>query len=94
MANTAEVLSTGQVLVTEITAQLVEVTVPSSPVLIEILTTGSQGTPITESSIGQLQDVTTVDAVDNSVLVFDATSNNWVGSDVFTVTSLTDGGNF
>jgi hypothetical protein len=92
MANTAEVLSTGQVLVTEITAQLVEVTVPSSPVLVEIVTAGPQGTVGAE--LGELQDVITVDAVDKSVLVFDATSHNWVGSDVFTVTSLTDGGNF
>jgi len=94
MANTAEVLSTGQVLVTEITAQLVEVTVPSSPVLVEIVTTGPQGASAAGALIGELQDVVTVDAVDNSVLVFDAASHNWVGSDLFTVTSLTDGGNF
>jgi hypothetical protein len=43
MATTVEVTSTGQVLVTQITEQAIEVQAPSSPLTVEVVTAGAQG---------------------------------------------------
>ena len=43
MANSVEITSTGQVLVTEIAEQVIEVQVPAAPVTVEVVTEGPQG---------------------------------------------------
>jgi hypothetical protein len=43
MANTVEVTSTGQVLVTQITEQVIEVQAPTTPLMVEVATAGPQG---------------------------------------------------
>lgn len=93
MDNTAEVLSTGQVLVTEVTAQAIEVTAPATPAVVEVATAGPQGAPYI-AYLAQLEDVNTTQAVDKSVLFYDAAAQSWVGNDVNTLITLTDGGGF
>jgi hypothetical protein len=97
MANTAEVLSPGQVLVTEVTAQAIEITASASPAVVEVTTAGPQGIqglPGNASPLSALPDVNTEAAVHNSVLFYDADSQLWVGNDVNTTVTLTDGGAF
>jgi hypothetical protein len=43
MANTVEVISTGQVVVTEIAEQAIELTTAAQPLLVEVQTAGPQG---------------------------------------------------
>lgn len=43
MANTVEVTATGQVLVTQITEQAIEVQTPTSPLTVEVVSAGAQG---------------------------------------------------
>ena len=90
MDNTAEILSTSQVLVTEVTAQVIEITTPASPAVVEVATVGPQAA----AYIGQLEDVNTTGRVDGSVLVYDEEESKWVGNNINTVVTLTDGGNF
>jgi len=93
MANTAEVLSTGQVLLTEVAAQVIEITTPSAPAVVEVVTEGPIGPPYI-TYLAQLDDVNTSERVGGSVLVYDEETSQWVGNDVNTVVTLTDGGNF
>lgn len=44
MANSVEVASTGQILVTEVAEQVIEVISPTAPLTVEVQTTGPQGT--------------------------------------------------
>lgn len=43
MANTVEVTSTGQVLVTQISEQVIEIQAPTTPLTVEVVTAGPQG---------------------------------------------------
>jgi hypothetical protein len=60
--------------------------------IVEIITAGPQGG--TGGQLAELQDVNTELAVDKSVLVYDAALAAWVGSDINTTVTLTDGGSF
>jgi hypothetical protein len=44
MANSVEVISTGQVVVTEVAEQAIELTTAAQPLLVEVQTAGPQGT--------------------------------------------------
>ncbi len=43
MANSIEVISTGQVIVTEVAEQAIEITTAAQPLLVEVQTAGPQG---------------------------------------------------
>ena len=43
MANSVEVISTGQVVVTEVAEQAIELTTAAQPLLVEVQTAGAQG---------------------------------------------------
>ena len=94
MANTVEVSSTGQVIVTEVAEQAVEVTSPTAPLTVEVQTAGPQGPAAPAYGLGDLTDVNTTAKVANSVLYYDPSTGTWLGNDINTVTTLTDGGNF
>ena len=100
MANTAAVVSTGQIIITEVAERVVEITTPGTPALVEIAVEGPkgiqgpQGIPGTAVPLGALPDVNLQTAVDNSILVYDATTQTWVGKEINTTVTLTDGGNF
>jgi hypothetical protein len=74
-------MANAQVVITEVGTQLVEV-----------VTAGPQG-PMS-GQLAELLDVNTELAVDKSVLVYDAALDAWVGSDINTTVTLTDGGSF
>lgn len=94
MANSVEVASTGQVVVTEVAEQVIEVISPTAPLTVEVQTAGPQGPPAPAYGLGDLTDVDTTGKVANSVLYYDAASGEWKGNDINTVITLTDGGNF
>lgn len=94
MANSVEVISTGQVIVTEVAEQAIEITTAAQPVLVEVQTAGPQGPEAPPYALGDLTDVNTTAKVANSVLYYDAASSTWKGDDINTVITLTDGGNF
>lgn len=95
MANSVEVSSTGQVIVTEVAEQAIELTTAARPLLVEVQTAGPQGPPISEVlNLGDLANVDESAKVANSVLYYDAATSQWKGDDVNTVVTLTDGGNF
>lgn len=99
MANTVEVTSTGQVLVTQISEQVIEIQAPTTPLTVEVVTAGPQG-PIGATgaagatTLAALTDVNTANKVDKSVLFYDVASSKWVGGDANTAVTLTDGGSF
>ena len=76
-------MANAQVVITEVGTQLVEV-----------VTAGPQGPTSGQLALAELQDVNTELAVDKSVLVYDAALDAWVGSDINTTVTLTDGGSF
>lgn len=43
MANTVHIASTGQILVTEVAEQVIEVQAPATPATVEVITAGPQG---------------------------------------------------
>lgn len=94
MANTVEVVSTGQVLVTQVTEQAIEVQAPGSPLVVEVVTAGPQGPAGDVATLGALNDVDTTQRVNKSVLYYDGDLSLWKGDDINTVISLTDGGSF
>ena len=94
MSNSVEVQSTGQVVITEISEQAIELTTAAQPLTVEVQTAGPQGPPAPPYALGDLTDVNATGKVANSVLYYDATSGKWKGDDINTVISLTDGGNF
>lgn len=94
MANGIEVTSTGQVVVTEVATQSVEVFTPAAPLTVEIHTQGPQGNAAPVYGLGELADVNTAGKVSNSVLFYDAAAGQWKGNDINTITSITDGGNY
>jgi hypothetical protein len=95
MANSVEVLSTGQVIVTEVAEQVIELTTAAQPLLVEVQTAGPQGPPLDEVlNLGDLANVNDTAKVTGSVLYYDAATSTWRGNDINTVITLTDGGNF
>jgi hypothetical protein len=95
MANTVEVISTGQVVVTEVAEQAIDVTTAAQPLLVEVQTAGPQGPPLNEVlRLGDLANVSDTAKVSGSVLYYDATSSTWKGDDINTIVTITDGGNF
>jgi hypothetical protein len=91
MNNAVEVNSTGQVVVSEVEARIIELAVPATPVVVEVTTAGPRG-PI--PTLGHIVDVNTVAAVDKSVLYYDDANSEWRGDDINTIVTLTDGGAF
>ena len=96
MSNSVELVSTGQVLVQEVSEQVIELQVPSAPVTVEVVTAGPQGAPGASgvSTLAALSDVNTINKVDKSLLIYDSATSMWVGSEANTAITLTDGGNF
>lgn len=95
MTNIVEVASTGQVVVTEVANQTIEVVSPTAPLTVEVQTAGPQGPPLSEVlRLADLADVNVTGKVASSVLYYDTTSGKWLGNDINTVVTLTDGGNF
>jgi hypothetical protein len=95
MANTVETISTGQVLITQISEQVIEVQGPTTPLTVEVVTAGPQGPAAAATfGLGELIDVNTQAKVAGSVLYFDSATSKWRGDDVNTVVTLTDGGAF
>jgi hypothetical protein len=95
MANSVEVTSTGQVVVTEVAEQAIELTTAAQPLVVEVQTAGPQGPQ--GPPVAALNDIGDVDAaapVNNSVLYFDTATGSWRGNDVNTITTITDGGNY
>jgi len=93
--NSVEVISTGQVVITEVEEQVVEVTAPAAPAAVVVATAGPQGPPlISVITMSDLTDVEVAAPVEGSVLYYDSTTDRWRGNDINTLTTLTDGGNF
>lgn len=76
--------------------QIVEVSVGTTPTVIETGIVGPQGAKGSDGYLNlvQLEDVDADTRVDKSVLVYNAAQEKFVASPVWTVTTLTDGGNF
>jgi hypothetical protein len=94
MSNSIELVSTGQVVVTEVTEQVIEVQTPAAPVTVEVVTAGPQGPAGVSAFLGGMEDVDTTQRVDKSVLYFDEDTGMWRGDDINTVITLVDGGNW
>lgn len=95
MANSVEVISTGQVIVTEVAEQAIEISTAAQPLLVEVQTAGPQGPPISEVlNLGDLANVNDTAKLTGSVLYYDASTSSWRGDDINTLLTLTDGGNF
>jgi hypothetical protein len=93
MANSVEVLSSGQVVVTEVAEQVIEIRTATTPLTVEVATEGPQG-PAAFASLSELDDVNVTGRVDKSVLYYDSATSEWKGDDINTVITLTDGGAF
>ena len=95
MANSVEDTSTGQVLVTEVAEQTIEIISPTAPLTVEVQTAGPQGPPLSEVlTLEGLVDVDATAKVNASVLYYDTAAGKWLGNDINTVVTITDGGNF
>lgn len=96
MSNSVETVSTGQVLVQETAEQVIELVAPTTPVTVEVVTEGPQGGFFGGGSatLAGLTDVDVNSSVNKSVLYFDLAANKWVGDELNTLVTLTDGGNW
>jgi hypothetical protein len=96
MSNTVEIIGTQQVLVAETAVNVIELTAPSQPAVVEVATAGPQGAPGTSgvSTLAALSDVDVTQKVDKSILYFDAGGDKWLGDDINTLVTITDGGHF
>jgi hypothetical protein len=96
MSNSVELVSTGQVLVQETTEQVIELIAPTTPVTVEVVTEGPQGGFDVGggTTLAGLSDVDVNSSVNKSVLYYDLGANKWVGDELNTLVTLTDGGNF
>jgi hypothetical protein len=94
MANSVEVLSSGQVVVTEVAEQVIEIRTATTPLTVEVATEGPQGPSGSLIALGDLTDVQDAARVNGSVLCYDAATDTWRGDDINTTLTLTDGGNF
>jgi hypothetical protein len=83
MSNPIEVQITGQVLVSEVSQQVLVVTAP-----------GPQGPAAPVVGLGDLTDVNTTAKVAKSILYYDAESGEWKGDSAQTILTVTDYGNF
>lgn len=92
MSNTVEVIGTQQVLVTETAVNVIELTAPSQPAVVEVATVGPQGPAL--STLNDIGDVDTTGKVNQSVLYYDTDTGLWLGNDINTIVSITDGGNW
>lgn len=71
------------------------VTTPDTATIVTAVTPGPQGaTGGTTSFFRELQDVDIDNAVNNSLLYFNAATNKVLGTDTWTTENITDGGNF
>lgn len=94
MANSIEVTSTGQVVVSSVTEQAVEISAPNQPRTVEISTTGPQGPSTGIGAVTDLTDVDITNVANGSTLVYNSSTGKWVGNDETTVTEIVNGGNF
>ena len=96
MSNSVELASTGQVLVQETAEQVIELIAPTTPVTVEVVTEGPQGAIASagSSTLAGLDDVDVNSSVNKSVLYYDLGANKWVGDELNTLVTLTDGGHF
>lgn len=94
MSNTIEVVGSQQVVITEVATNVVEVSVPAAPAVVEVATAGPQGATVVVTGLGELADVNTTAKAQGSVLYYDQGSGKWKGDDVNTLVTITDGGNF
>lgn len=99
MTNTVEIVSTGQVLVTQVSEQVIEVQAPGTPLTVQVTTAGPQGPrglagDSSSSTLAGLTDVNVAAKVAGSVLYYDSVSGQWKGDDINTVVTITDGGHF
>lgn len=96
MSNSVEVTGTQQVVVTEVATNVVELTAPAAPAVVEVATAGPQGPPGVAGSttLSGLTDVNTASKVAGSVLYYDASTGKWLGDDINTIVTITDGGNW
>ena len=78
--------------ITETTATVIVESPTTSTV--EIITAGPQGPTAPVAGIGDIPDVDTSAAVANSVLYYGAASETWMGDDINTIITITDGGGF
>ena len=84
-----------EITITEENGAITAVTTPSSPAIITAYSEGPQGPAGPAlTSLGQIPDVDTSTVTDGSVLVFNAQSAKFKADNVWTTTSLADGGNF
>jgi hypothetical protein len=70
-----------------------QITPSTRPNLIELRTPGPQGPPGV-TSLNGLSDVNVSGKADKSVLYFDSAQGVWLGNDINTISSITDGGNW
>jgi hypothetical protein len=77
-------------------AQIVEVSVSTDPIIIETGVVGPQGPMGSEGyrRLEQMEDVDVGDRVDKSVVVYDASQSMFTVSSIYTIQTITDGGNF
>jgi hypothetical protein len=94
VSNSIELASTGQVVITEVAEQVVEVQSPTVPATVEVITEGPQGPAGGVATLGALNDVDTTQRVNKSVLYYDGDLSLWKGDDINTVITITDGGSF
>jgi hypothetical protein len=96
MQNTVVVTTTTyDIVITEETGVQTVVTTPDVPTIVTAVTAGPQGPPgAAAGSIRDLQDVDLNNAINNSLLYIDATTNKVLATDTWTTEKITDGGNF
>ena len=94
MGNTVQVTTTDQVLVTEVSAQAIELQAPTAPATVEIQTQGPQGVAGPSAPFSSLSDVDATGKVDKSVVYYDSASSKNKVDNIYTVLTLTDGGAF
>jgi hypothetical protein len=84
-----------EITITEENGAITAITTPASPGVITAYTEGPQGAPgAAIASIGQIPDVDTSAVSDGSVLVYDSSSSKFKANNVWTTSTLSDGGNF
>lgn len=96
MSNAIEVNGTQQVVIAETAINVVELSVPSTPAVVEVTTSGPQGPqgPAAVANLYEMQDVNVGAKANQSILYYDSASGKWKGDSINTVLSLVDGGNW
>lgn len=84
-----------EITITEENGAITAITTPSSPAIITAYTEGPQGAPgAAIASIGQIPDVDTTAVTDGAVLVYDGSASKFKANNIWTTSTLSDGGNF